>query len=91
MPIVWPMSSVTRERVKERSEAKLMADYGLSEKSAKVLRVIRWGHGVTNADIVAELGMQSRSVVGVVNGLVKKGLVEKNDEGKLVAVNVEGN
>lgn len=91
MPVVWPVLEETRERIKKKTEAKLMEDYSISEKSAQVLREIKWSNGMTGAEIAKELDMQPRSVSGVVNGLVKKGLVTKDAKGVLVFSKSEEN
>lgn len=83
MPYVWPVLEETREHVKQKAELKLMEEYGISDKAAQVLRVVKWSKGINNTDIAKELDMQPRSVSGVVNGLVKKGLIEKDSRGMI--------
>ena len=61
-----------------------------SEKAQAVLTFLQGAEGdITNADIAAATGLETRSVVGVLNGLQKKGYVFREEveiDGKKVKV-----
>ena len=85
MPSSWPVvSERTLQKAKEHKEQQLIDRYDLNEKSAAVLRSIIWSRGETSQDVCKDLDMPAKSVSGIIGGLVRKGLVKKDDNGRFV-------
>ena len=69
----------------------MIAERPLTEKAALVLSFLRGIDGaMTGADIAAETGINPQGIHGVLNALVKRGLVAKGDSVVLERTNKAG-
>lgn len=79
--IYYNINNIKEEKPQETKGEKIMAKRMFSENAAKVLTFLQQNAGdFTQNDIADATGLNSKGMTGVVNGLVRKGVVVRVDD-----------
>ena len=86
MVVVYHATKEQKDRIKLKQKLTLMEQYHVSENAAAILQYLQEQHDIyySNSELAEQLNIPAKSVAGVVNSLVKKGLVVRREYDKKV-------